>query len=81
MTVAVVGFIAGAAFTLVALIAYDKFAEKHPPLASRWVIRGREVEVYAIYHNDVFVCVDNTPAHYPLKYFMAAAKPVEEVKP
>lgn len=81
MTIAVVAFISGAAFTLVALVAYSKLMDEHPPLASRWVIRGREVEVYAIYHNDVFVYVDNTPAHYPLKYFMAAAKPVAEVKP
>ncbi len=85
MTVAVavgIGFVFGVLSTLVALIAYSKFMDEHPPLASRWVIRGKEVEVYEIVHGRVYVYENGFPNHYALRYFMAAAKPAPaEEKP
>lgn len=81
MSLFIAGIAAGVFGTLIGLVVFDKFSPEPPPIASRWEIRGREVEVYEVVIDRVWVYENGLPNHYPLKYFMAAAKPVTEVKP
>ncbi len=73
-------FIAGIFIGAQAAPTAETGAATLPPTARRWVIRGREVEASLVALDTVFAYEDRLPAPYPLKYFMAAAKPVEEVE-
>lgn len=83
MTVAVVAFVVGFGVNLGFLLALSRFAPKAPPLATRWVIRGRTVEVFRVVDGVVYVFHDDgSQGSFPRDYFMAAATPAPaEEKP
>lgn len=79
ITVAVTAFVVGFVISLGLLFAISRFAAKAPPLATRWVIRGRTVEVFRVVSGVVYVLHDDgSQGSFPLDYFEAAAKRAEE---